>query len=107
MKVVTIDIIAKEWFDRVNGNSYFSAQITLNYGMTDSKTIKIGFTGGHSEYYVQKSGEVLKQLLYTDQEKYETGGLKGLGSYCRDAGIILRTGIQTGCLKRTVKDWGE
>jgi hypothetical protein len=34
----TIDIQAKEWFDRINGNSYFSGQVTLDYGQETEKT---------------------------------------------------------------------
>ena len=35
----TIDIEAKEWRDKVNGNSYFSSDITLNYGMDNQEII--------------------------------------------------------------------
>jgi len=37
--IKTLDIQAKEWFDKVNGNSYFSAQVTINFGMPDEKTL--------------------------------------------------------------------
>ena len=33
MKVKTIDVQVKEWFDKVNGNSYFAGIITINFGM--------------------------------------------------------------------------
>ena len=39
--IKTIDIQAKEWFDKVNGNSYFSAIATINYGLQDQKTINV------------------------------------------------------------------
>jgi hypothetical protein len=39
MKIKTIDITALEWFDKVNGNSYFSATVTLNFGMKDQKIL--------------------------------------------------------------------
>ena len=29
----TLDINAREWFDKVNGNSYFSAQIVVDYDL--------------------------------------------------------------------------
>jgi len=34
----TIDINAKEWFDKINGNSYFAGTITLDFGMKTEET---------------------------------------------------------------------
>ena len=39
----TIDINAKEWFDKVNGNSYFCGTITINYGMKTEQTFLMPF----------------------------------------------------------------
>lgn len=39
MKIKTIDITAKEWFDRVNGNSYHSVRTVINYGMKDERVL--------------------------------------------------------------------
>jgi hypothetical protein len=47
----TIDIEAKEWRDKVNGNSYFSSDITLNYGMNDQEIIKLPFQYGYGDFY--------------------------------------------------------
>ena len=38
METKTIDVNAKEWFDKINGNSYFCGTITLNYGMNNEET---------------------------------------------------------------------
>ena len=43
LKIKTIDIQAKEWFDKVNGNSYFSANVTINYGHENQKNIRLWF----------------------------------------------------------------
>lgn len=53
-----IDLNTKEWFDRVNGNSYFSAVVTLNYKMEDEKTMLLPFQygyGSHSEHMAFKA----------------------------------------------------
>jgi hypothetical protein len=42
----TIDINAKEWFDKVNGNSYFSAVITIDFGMPTQKEYRLPFQYG-------------------------------------------------------------
>ena len=42
----TIDIVAKQWRDTINGNSYFSSKVTLNYGMNNEKIIELPFQYG-------------------------------------------------------------
>ena len=92
MKIKTIDIICKTWFDKFNGNSYFSCKVILNYGMTTEK-----------EYYIPY------QYGYGDQYEYET--LKSIApnyksnlyNYCHAHKIILRTAKES-ALKRVVKN---
>ena len=48
----TIDIEAKEWRDKINGNSYFSSDVTLNYGMDSQEIIKLPFQYGYGDHYV-------------------------------------------------------
>ncbi len=95
-KIKTIDIQAKEWFDKVNGNSYFSAIVTTDYGTKKEQTFKIPFEYGHNTQYQQ---EGLKALLHagliTTVSKYEL----------KEQGIILRSNIQTGCKKADVKNY--
>ena len=97
MKVKTIDIQAKEWFDKINGTSYFSAVITLNFGLKNQKQFKLPFQNGYGEYYQYKALELLKNkgLINTDRtfELYEQG-------------IVLRSEIQTKCLKKEVVNFG-
>lgn len=51
MKVKTIHVHAKEWFDKVNGNSYFSAVITLNFGLKTETELEIPFQYGYGDHY--------------------------------------------------------
>ena len=90
MQVKTIDINAKEWFDKINGNSYFSAVITLNYGMADCKSIEIPFTYGYGGYPKQCSFEKLYELGYISSPKY----------WEIDKNIIVRYNKQENCKKR-------
>ena len=102
MKIKTIDIQAKEWFDRVYGNSYFSAIVTLNFGMPDTTTIKLPFKYGYGDYYIQASGEALAQAGYINIDEKTA-----LWRYCKEHNIVLRTNIQRGCLKREVVSFVE
>lgn len=98
--IKTIDVSAKEWFDKINGNSYFSGRIVLNYGMPDVETIKMPFQYGYGNQYEWEAVEVI-------------GGIIGqpitacLSLFCRDNAIIYRTTKEVNCLKRDVVAFGE
>jgi len=59
----TIDIVAKQWRDVINGNSYFSSKVTLNYGMNNEKLIELPFQYGYEEAYLFESLEEVKKLF--------------------------------------------
>lgn len=94
LNVKTIDIQAKEWFDKVNGNSYFSAKVTVNYGMENEKSFTLPFQYGYGSQYEQESFSELKKQGFIDNSSTIT---------LREQGIIVRSNIQRGCLKRELK----
>lgn len=89
--VKTIDIQAKEWFDKVNGNSYFAGLITVNFGMPDEQQFNMPFQYGYGSQYQQEAFKVLKEkgLVLSDHS-----------ADIRNDGIIVRSSIQNKCLKR-------
>ncbi len=111
MNIKTIDINAREWFDRVNGNSYFSATIILNFGLKPkySKPIKshcniiqlsetiinIPFQYGYGGHYIDIAGQKLNKQDYIKLEERQA-----LWRYCEENNIILRTSKKENCLKR-------
>lgn len=95
----TIDIQAKEWFDSVNGNSYFSGIITIDFGLDTEETIKMPFQYGYEKAYEQEASNLLS----------EAGKIpKGvtLWRWCSENDVVLNSKIQTGCTKSTVKQYG-
>jgi hypothetical protein len=94
MNIYTIDINAKEWFDRINGNSYFAGSIVLNFGQDNQLQFLMPFQYGYGDYYIQKAMETLNDAGLIEA-KY-TWELK-------DKGIILRTSMQRNCKKRELK----
>lgn len=98
MKIKTIDINAKEWFDRVNGNSYFAGTITINFGMESQKTIAMPFQYGYGDHYKDMAGEVLQKAGLINLKPHEA-----LWMYCKDNKIILRTSKQENCRKAELK----
>lgn len=103
----TIDINAKEWFDKVNGNSYFCGIVTLNYGMKNEETFLMPFQYGYGSQFEQEAKEILTYankispqiVLFETGKYYET-----LYSYCKRENIILRSNIIRRCKKRELKE---
>ncbi len=94
-QIKTIDIQAKEWFDKVNGNSYFAGVITVNYSKDDEMIFKMPFQYGYGEQYIQNALTMLKDSnLINTTSKMEL----------RDKGIIINASIQTGCKKSDLKN---
>lgn len=100
MKVKTIDINAKEWFDKVNGNSYFSAIITLNYGTKTQKEFTLPFQYGYGEHYIDMANKYLIEHKIIEGKRHDNGTYPALWQYCREHNIILRKHKQENCKKR-------
>ena len=99
--IKTIDITAKEWFDKVNGNSYFSARLTVNYCMKNNFQIAIPFQYGYGNQY---QWEAVKQMAYV----FNLKKIKELSDLWRmKKQIILRSHIDRGCKKADVVEWGR
>lgn len=94
-KIKTIDVNAKEWFDKVNGNSYFAGTVTVNYGMKTEQTFKMPFQYGYGDSYRYQAIKVLEEsgLIPSNSKEWEL----------RDKGVIIRANIQRNCLKRELK----
>lgn len=101
MKVKTIDIIALEWFDKANGNSYFAGNVTVNYGMKTEKTYPIPFQYGYGDQYQYAGMYILddnKIINIPDRQRFT------VWTYCKDNNIILRTVKHENCRKRELTD---
>jgi len=61
--VETVHIRAWQWFDKVNGNTYCSAKVTVNGQSKTPMTIQIPFQYGYGNYYRQKSLEILRDIF--------------------------------------------
>lgn len=108
MKLKSIDIQAKEWFDRANGNSYYSVRITINYGYKNQTELSIPFSYGYGDQYIYESKSLLIREGYFDklQEKYSLENYS-LYSLCLLGKIKSRYSKIEKCNKKEVKFWGE
>ena len=94
----TIDINAKEWHDKINGNSYFSSDVILNYGMNSQETIKVPFQYGYGDHYIYQSLREIQKLF--PKSKWYRENLLGIYQIQDEYKIIIRNSIKTNCLKR-------
>lgn len=99
--IKTIDVQAKEWFDRLNGNSYFSAIATINFGMEDQKVINVPFQYGYGDSYIHASFEQLQK----DGILNDNITIYAPWRYCEANNIILRHNKKEKCLKSEVKNF--
>jgi len=94
-KIKTIDIHAREWFDRINGNRYFSGSVTTDIGTKKEKIWVIPFQYGNNDQYKYKAIRILFELKFIPTERiFELENKEK---------IIIRANIQKGCKKKEVK----
>ena len=93
--IKTIDVNAKEWFDKQNGNSYFAGIVTLNYGEKNQREYLMPMQYGYGSQYEYEAKKVL-----TEFNCISGAELSPLSSFCRDNNIILRTSKQENCRQR-------
>jgi hypothetical protein len=100
-KVKTIDVNCLEWFDKVNGNSYFAGKVTVNYGMKSQKSYIIPFQYGYGSQYVHEAEMTLRRNNVIKCDEYTA-----LWRYCRENNIILRESLKENCKQRELKNIG-
>lgn len=98
----TIDIEGKEWWDSANGNHYFSAQVTVNFGLEDAATYRIPYDYGYGDQYVYAALTELKAQGILPQDWTDL-----TVSRCKAVGIILRKHKKEHCTKKEIIAWGK
>jgi len=92
----TLDINAREWFDKINGNSYFSASVVIDYGLSTHKKYFLPFQYGYGDSFQWASFEHLKKVGEIPENINHLWQL-------RDNGVIIRTN-KINSLKRDLKE---
>lgn len=79
-----LTIIGRRWFDRINGNTYFSAVALVN----GVQVAEIPYEYGYGNQYEDSMFNLLYKMGYcSDREKYSNGGSEALWVYCNRKGI--------------------
>jgi hypothetical protein len=90
-----ININCKEWFDKLNGNSYFAGTIQIN----DKETFLIPFNYGYGSQYEQEAKAILTQF-----NKISCNYTQNLNRYCKENNIELISNIKENCKERELKE---
>lgn len=93
--IKTLDISAREWFDRINGNSYFSGQIVVDFGLDTEKRFFMPFQYGYGDYFLWEALTTLKKENILPEYVVTPHQLQ-------DAGVIINYNKQK-ALKRELK----
>lgn len=105
MKVKTIDVNAKEWFDKINGNSYCAGTVIINFGMKNQKNHVFPFQYGYGSYYEQAALEVIEKN-YPELIR-EKSYRATLWTICDKNNIIYRHSIIKNCKKKELMEISE
>tara|TARA_R110001606_G_C15240884_1_gene636223 strand:+ start:92 stop:400 length:309 start_codon:yes stop_codon:yes gene_type:complete len=92
--IKSIVINAKEWFDKVNGNSYFAGTIQV-----DDKMYLMPFENGYGSAYEQEAKNLLTEFNVISCDYGQN-----LRRYCLDNYIEYGAFIKTNCKKRELKE---
>jgi len=99
-KIYTVDVQVKEWFDKVNGNSYFGGIVTVNFGRKTAKQFPIPFQYGYGDSFRYKAVEVLQKNKVLKNEDN-----KSYWNIYNDLNIIARHNKQENCRKKDVLNY--
>ncbi len=84
-KPQVISIFGKRWFERVNGNTYHTVEISI-----DGKFVhKVSRAYGYGDMYEQSALGWLSKAGYLPEiKRFEWGSTEGLYAYCQRKNII-------------------
>ena len=102
IKIKSIMVIGKRWFDKVNGNTYCSSRVYINGELS----FAVPWQYGYGNYYEQKAKEEMDKKGLIKLVKYGNGCSESFWEYC-DRNKIKYETTHTDGLKRDMKQWGE
>ena len=100
-KIKNIVIVSRTWFDRVNGNSYYSAHCLINGELKAS----LGFSDGYGSQITYAIFSKLEELKIVKLEHYPNGSTEAPFRYCEKIGATLLSIDTPVQLKGLVVGW--
>lgn len=94
----SLELHFKEWYDKVNGNSYFAGKIIID----DYMKIHMPFQYGYGTAFVHETKEALKELGIMPKDY-----IGSLRQYCLDKRISYIESMKQGCKKRELMAYAK
>ena len=95
----TINIQAKEWFDKVNGNSYFAGTVTLDEGLKSKEVFLMPVKYGYGNQYKHEATSIL-----TEFNKISLPYFTSLNSFCENNNIEIESSIEQVSKRRKLEE---
>ena len=89
--IQTLDVSALEWFDKVNGNSYFAGKVIINYGADSQVTLPLAYQYGYGDKYQYEALSTILKVLEIKPGSLPFGAGSALWRFCDINNIILRS----------------
>lgn len=73
-KIKTLDCHIREWFDKINGNSYFSGRIVVNFSEKSEKTLFLPYQYGYGSAWEDAARKILgweEPMFWSECQKNE------------------------------------
>jgi hypothetical protein len=89
MKIISIVVEGRKWFDKINGNTYHSANIIVT---TDEgvKFFQAPFQYGYGEQYLYSAFKELEKVGIAKLKRYEkSGGVEAPWTWAEEHGVTL------------------
>jgi len=96
---VDVRVRVKEWYDKANGNYYFSASVWVE----GTLKVRLPLQYGYGDHGLDEAMRAFSNL--TDSPSMKPGQTPW--RYCEENKMRLEYNKEDGCLKRDVKVWGE
>ena len=93
-EIFSIIITGKKWFDKINGNTYHSSNITIIYNDKSIKEFYNPFQYGYGDSYIHTSFQLL------EKEKVLNLNSSSHWRYCQDNNIVLHYSCAENCRKK-------
>lgn len=102
--VKTIDVTALQWFDKVNGNSYFAGTIIVNAGLKSEKKITMPFQYGYGDSFKHEAFKQLEQTgIINGVKHYSNGSSEDYYTYYKRNSIEFTSRKHENCKKSELK----
>ena len=88
MRIISIVVEGRKWFDKINGNTYHSANVIVTMDR-DVKVLKVPYQYGYGDQYLQSAFDELEKAGFLKLERYKSGASEPPWRWAEEHGVTL------------------